>query len=65
MSHTDNPLIMRAREELLTWDELEPILNNLQTAIQDCDQHKLRELLIKLVPGFKPQCEISDILYSE
>lgn len=65
VSHTDNPLIMRAREELLTWDELEPILNNLQTAIQDCDQHKLRELLIELVPGFKPQCEISDILYSE
>ena len=65
VSHTDNPLIMRAQEELLTWDELEPILNNLQAAIQDCDQHKLRELLIELVPGFKPQCEISDILYSE
>jgi FlaA1/EpsC-like NDP-sugar epimerase len=65
VSHTDNPLIMRAREELLTWDALEPILNNLQIAIQDCDQHKLRELLIELVPGFKPQCEISDILYSE
>ena len=63
VSHTDNPLIMRAQEELLTWDELEPILNNLQAAIQDCDQHKLRELLIELVPGFKPQCEISDILY--
>ena len=63
VSGTDNPLIMRAEEELLTWDELEPILNNLQTAIQDCDQHKLRELLIELVPGFKPQCEISDILY--
>ena len=49
VSHTDNSLIMRAQEELLTWDELEPILNNLQTAIQDCDQHKLRELLIELV----------------
>jgi len=65
VSHTDNPLIMRAREELLTWSELEPILNNLQIAIQDCDQHKLRELLIELVPGFKPQCEISDILYTK
>jgi len=65
VSHTDNPLIMRAEEELLTWDELEPILNNLQTVIQDCDQHKLRELLIELVPGFKPQCEISDILYTK
>ena len=63
VSETDNPLIMRAQEEMLAWDELEPILNDLQTAIQDCDQHKLRELLIELVPGFKPQCEISDILY--
>jgi FlaA1/EpsC-like NDP-sugar epimerase len=63
VSSTDNPLIMRAQEELLTWDELEPILNNLQTAIQDYDQHRLRKLLIELVPGFKPQCEISDILY--
>ena len=65
VSSTDNPLILRAEEELLTWDELEPILNSLRTAIQDCDQHKLRELLIELVPGFKPQCEISDILYTK
>jgi len=65
VSETDNPLIMRAQEEMLAWDELEPILNDLQIAITNCDQHKLRELLIELVPGFKPQCEISDILYSE
>ncbi|MBL7003765.1 MAG: polysaccharide biosynthesis protein, partial [Gammaproteobacteria bacterium] len=59
VSETDNPLIMRAQEELLTWDELSPILDELQNAIVKCDQAKLRELLIKLVPGFKPQCEIS------
>ena len=64
VSETDNPLIMRAQEEMLTWDELEPILNNLQTAIQECDQQKLREQLIKLVPGFKPQSEIVDVLYN-
>lgn len=65
VSETDNPLIMRAQEELLTWDELEPILDGLRKAIDDCDQAKLRELLIELVPGFKPQCEISDILHSK
>ena len=64
VSETDNSLIMRAQEEMLTWDELEPILNNLQTAIQECDQQKLREQLIKLVPGFKPQSEIVDVLYN-
>jgi FlaA1/EpsC-like NDP-sugar epimerase len=65
VSDTDNPLIMRAQEEMLAWDELEPILNDLQIAITDCDQKKLRELLIQVVPGFKPQCEITDVLYKE
>ena len=49
---------------MLAWDELEPILNDLQSAITDCDQQKLREQLIKLVPGFKPQSEIVDMLYN-
>ena len=65
VSDTDNPLIMRAQEKMLAWDELEPILNDLQIAITDCDQKKLRELLIQIVPGFKPQCEITDVLYKE
>jgi len=38
-------------------------LNDLDTAVTNCDQKKLRELLIKIVPDFKPQCNISDILY--
>jgi len=64
-SDTDNSLIMRAQEDVLAWDELEPILGDLKIAITDCDHKHLRELLIKLVPGFKPQCEITDILYQE
>jgi len=63
VSETDNPLIMRAEEEMIAWDELSPILDELQNAIVKCDQANLRELLIKIVPGFKPQCEISDLLY--
>ena len=65
VSKTDNSLIMRAEEDMLPWDELESILNDLQIAITDCDQKKLRELLIQVVPGFKPQCEITDVLYKE
>jgi len=41
------------------------ILNNLKIAVVDCDQKKLRELLVQIVPGFKPQSEIADILYKE
>ena len=63
VSSTVNPLIMRAQEDILAWGELEPMLNDLDTAVTNCDQKKLRELLIKIVPGFKPQCNINDILY--
>jgi len=63
VSGTDNPLIMRAQEDMLVWDELEPILNGLAIAIADCDHEQLRKLLIQAVPGFKPQCKITDILY--
>lgn len=54
---------MRVEEEMLAWDELNPILDSMKDALNEYDQAKLRELLIQLVPGFKPQCEISDILY--
>ena len=63
VSKTNNPLIMRAEEDTLAWDELSPILDSLSDAVNECDQDKLRKQLIKLVPGFKPQCEISDLLY--
>jgi len=65
VSGTDNPLIMRAQEDMLSWDDLEPTLSSLKNAITDCDQKKLRELLVQIVPGFKPQSEIADILYKE
>ena len=65
VSDTDNPLIMRAQEDMIAWDELELILNGLSDAINECDQDKLRKLLTQLVPGFKPQCAITDVLYKE
>ena len=63
ISETDNPMIMRAEEEMLAWDDLKLIIDELERAIDSCDQDKLRQLLIKAVPGFKPQCEITDVLY--
>jgi FlaA1/EpsC-like NDP-sugar epimerase len=64
VSETDNSMIMRAQEDMIEWNELKLILDELEVAIKKCDQHKLRELLIKAVPDFKPQCEITDILYN-
>ena len=64
VSKTDNPLIMCAQEDMLLWDELKPVLDELSDAIDSSDHERLRKLLIQIVPGFKPQCEISDILYN-
>jgi len=63
VSETNNPMIMRAEEEMMPWDDLKLIIDELEEAIDSCDQVKLRQLLVKAVPGFKPQSGITDILY--
>ena len=65
VSQTENPLIMRAKEDMLSWDELKPILDCLKKEIKDCDQEKIRKLLIQLVQGFKPQKKITDLLHKK
>jgi FlaA1/EpsC-like NDP-sugar epimerase len=64
-TETDNPLIMRAEEVMPHWATLKPILDQLQEATKNSDQQKVRELLIEAVPDFKPQCEISDLLFDK
>ena len=62
---TVNPLIMSTEEAMLDWEELEPILEQLKVASKSSDYFMIRELLIKLVPEFRPQCGIEDYLYKE
>ncbi len=61
VSNTDNPLIMRAEEDSLSWTQLSPILTALEKAIIDCDQKASHQLLIQAVPDFKPQYEAADL----
>ena len=61
---TDNPMIMRAQEDMLAWGKLKLILDELEVAINNDNHKKLRALLIKAIPEFKPQCDIKDLLYS-
>jgi FlaA1/EpsC-like NDP-sugar epimerase len=63
--NTDNPLIMRAREDMLPWDELKLILENLKEEVESNNNEKVRKLLIQLVPTFKPQSKIVDVLYKK
>ena len=62
---TDNSLIMRAKEDMMSWDELKLILENLKKEVDNCDNEKIRKLLIQLVPSFKPQSKIIDILHKK
>lgn len=62
---TEHPMIMKAQEDQLSWQQLNDALVQMQMAVDSCDQHQLRELLLKIVPGFKPQCGIEDILYQK
>ena len=64
VSDTENPLIMRAKEDMLTWDKLKILLDELHNLNDDFNHVGLRKILIKIVPDFKPQSEISDILYT-
>ena len=62
---TNNPLIMRAEEEMILWEDLKPLLDSLKKEVIDCDQEKIRMILAELVPGFKPKMDIVDILYKK
>ena len=64
-SETENPRIMRAKEEMIEWTELEGILDELRIAINENNYLKLRVLLVQAVPLFKPQCDVMDILYKK
>ena len=65
VSKTENELIMRAKEDKLSWGELKLLLEKLFVANNNFDHVNIRKLLIEIVPGFKPQSEISDILYKK
>ena len=51
---------MRAKEDKLNWDELKLMLDKLVFANDSYDHHSVRDLLIKIELGFKPQSEIKD-----
>jgi FlaA1/EpsC-like NDP-sugar epimerase len=63
ISKTENLMIMRADEEMMAWDDLKPIIDEIEVALDRDDQVMLRNLLVKAVPGFKPQRDITDILF--
>ena len=52
---TSHPRILRAREEYLPWQTLQPWLERLENAAQADDSTAIKALLHGLVPGYQPQ----------
>jgi FlaA1/EpsC-like NDP-sugar epimerase len=57
---TKNKLIMRAEESMIEWSELEPLLIQLNKACKSNTTKDIRQILLRLVPEFKPQSKILD-----
>ena len=51
---TEHKLIMTAKEKMIDWIILKPYLDDLNKFSRDSESRKIREILIKLVPEFKP-----------
>lgn len=56
---TEHPKIMRAEEDSLSWERLEPMLRNLQQACDRLDLVAIRDILRAAVDGYEPE-QLSD-----
>lgn len=63
VTSTNHPLIMRAQESELPWEQLSSMLQQLDAACTNFDYLTLRELLQSLVKEYQPQCGIEDLLW--
>ena len=62
---TEHPMIMRAHEDYVPWDELKGLLRALVDAIKADDFLRVRELLQQMVSGYTPEAEIVDLIYRQ
>ncbi len=51
---TAHPKIMKAHEDFLSWGDLQKELDSLSLALDAMDEKLTKEMLKKLVPGYKP-----------
>ena len=57
--------IMSANEVMLSWNDLEPLLNELDEMCHNFDQECIRNILIKAPTGFKPTDGVCDLVWLE
>ncbi|MCH9695870.1 MAG: polysaccharide biosynthesis protein [Gammaproteobacteria bacterium] len=65
VSGTDHPRIMRAKEDFLPSNVLEPVLDELRTASNRLDYDTTREILNRAVKEYVPSSDIDDVIWAE
>jgi len=60
---TTHPMIMRAEEQLIPWEQLAPAVTVLDQACRNFDYEKVRTTLLEIVDGYTPQCTIIDPIW--
>lgn len=65
VSTTDHPMIMRANEEHLPWEELKTVIERLLDAVERDDYRVVRQILRETVNGYSPQEAIVDWIHQQ
>jgi len=60
---TEHPMIMRALEESLPWDNVQACLDEFVKTIQHSDCERARELLLNNVAGYTPSNGVEDLVW--
>ncbi|HJP39759.1 MAG: nucleoside-diphosphate sugar epimerase/dehydratase [Gammaproteobacteria bacterium] len=60
---TEHPMIMRAMEESLPWEQLQAHLDGLLAAIKRFDCEQARDILLSSVSGYQPNNGIDDLVW--
>ena len=61
--NTEHKLILRSKEEMILWKDLEVLIKKLRDSIEKEDFISARSLLMEAVPGFNPVNSIVDPMY--
>ena len=62
---TQHPRIMKANENFLPWDELQPMITTLRIAAVNGDVMMIRKMFQLLVPEYQPDKKVADWVYRE
>lgn len=60
---TEHPMIMRALEDSLPWEQVQECLNRLLEAVDVFDCERARELLLANVDGYQPNNGVEDLVW--